>query len=401
MLTDRSTHIITDIKNTLKPVYNIKSIQFSPSTTKILSLLFNRIAYANEKWKLNSDSIQINKINDIDFDTSYYPDEIQESLQNNIHHYYNSTFTINDRNVIIHIGTPQNYNNQKMKGIIRRIYMWLIIATFFADDDCSQSLTIYLSLTPDKKQLPKIDKGDIDREHVNTAYTYACKKKNEIHIFREEEWFKVFIHETFHSLGLDFAQFNCKNTNKHILSIFNIVADVRIFETYCEIWAELCNNMFIIFCSTRWSNNQEKWLETCIKKLKNMIYNEQMFSLFQSSKILAHFKMQYTDLLHTNSGGGSPNLNYKDKTHVLSYYIIKCIFMYNINFYINECIDINGYTINFNKDSDKLDTNMKKYCDIVKKLYNNSTFIEDMNRTIDNVPKSMQTTLRMSAYEMK
>ena len=75
--------------------------------------------------------------------------------------------------------------------------------------------------------------------------------------------------------------------------------------------------------------------------------------------------------------------------------------MYNINFYINECIDINGYTINFNKDTDKLDTNMNKYCDIVKKLYNNSTFIEDMNRTIDNVPKSMQTTLRMSAYELK
>ena len=402
MLTDTSTQIITYIKNSLVPVYNIESIQLSPSTTKILSLLFNRIAYANEEWKLNNESIQLNKINkQNDIDTSYYPAEIQESLQNNIHHYYNSTFTINNRNIIIYIGTPQIYNNQKLKGMIRRIYMWLYIATFFADEECSQSLTIYLSLTSDKKQLPKIEKSDLNREHVNTAYTYACKTNNAIHIFREEEWFKVFIHETFHSLGLDFAQFNHRNTDKHMLSIFNVVADVRIFETYCEIWAELCNNMFIIFFSTRWSNNQEKWLETCINKLKNMIYNEQMFSLFQSSKILAHFQTQYTDLLHTNAVDNSPNLNYKDNTHVLSYYIIKCIFMYNIDFYIKECIKINGYTINFNKENTKLKTNMKKYCNIVQKLYNNSTFIEDMNRTIENIPTHMKTTLRMSVYEMK
>jgi hypothetical protein len=400
MLTDTSVQIITDIKNTLEPIYNINSIQFSQSTTKLLSLIFNRIAYANEKWKLNCDNIQINKINTIDFDTSYYPDEIQESLQNNIQHHYKSTFTINDRVVIIHIGTPQVYNNQKMKSIIRRIYMWLIIATFFADDKCSQSLNIFLSLTPDKKQLPKIDKDYMDREHVNTAYTYACKSNNEIHIFREEEWFKVFIHETFHSLGLDFAQFDHNNTNKQILSIFNVVADVRIFESYCEIWAELCNNMFIIFFSTRWNNTQSKWLETCTAKLKQMIQNEQMFSLFQSYKILSHFQMQYIDLLG-NSVNGSPNVNYKDKTHVLSYYIIKCMFMYNIDFYIRECININGFTINFNKETTKLKANMKKYCDIVTKIYKNSTFIEDMNRTIDNVPKTMQTTLRMSAYEMK
>mgnify|MGYP003993111011 FL=1 len=61
MLTDTSTQIITYIKNSLVPVYNIESIQLSPSTTKILSLLFNRIAYANEEWKLNNESIQLNK----------------------------------------------------------------------------------------------------------------------------------------------------------------------------------------------------------------------------------------------------------------------------------------------------------------------------------------------------
>ena len=400
MLTDTSTQLIRNIKNRLEPVYNTISIQFSPNTKKMLSLLFNRIAYANEIWKINSDSIKINKIKNVEINTSYYPKIIQESIQNKIHHYYNITFTIDDRNISVNVCTQQKYNIQKLKGIIRRIYMWLFIGTFFADKKCSQILNIYLILLPDKKHLPQINREPIDREHINTAFTYPCKENNDIHIFREEEWFKVFIHETFHSLGLDFSQFNHSNTNKQILSIFNVVADVRIFESYCEIWAEICNNMFIVFYSTRWNNDQNKWNETCINKLKNMIHNEQIFSLFQSSKILDHFQIQYNDLLR-KPNDNSPNLNYKDKTHVLSYYIIKCILLYNLDFFISECIGINGYTINFNKELSKINNNMNKYCDIVKKLHNDSTFIKNINHRIDNVPESMQTTLRMSAYEMK
>ena len=248
--------------------------------------------------------------------------------------------------------------------------------------------------------MPQIDCDNLDRVHVYTAYTFACKQNNVIHIFRDEEWFKVFIHETFHSFGLDFSEFNHNSTNKQILSIFNVVADVRIFETYCEIWAEICNNMFIIFFSTKWNDNQEKWLDQCMKKLSNMIHNEKMFSIFQSSKILSHFHMKYDDLL-SNTHDKLPNPNYKDKTHVLSYYIIKSIFMYNIDLYIRECININVFTINFNNEQSKINNNMKRYCNLVKKLHNDSTFMENMNKLIENVPDSIHNTLRMSVYEMK
>ena len=400
MLTDTTDTILSYIKNSVEPIYKIKTTEFSPSSTKILSLLFNRVAYAYEKWKQICNTIRINNISSIDFDTSYYPDEIQKSVQDNIHHFYNCSFKMNDRNISTHIGTPINYNKQKLNSIIRRIYMWLIIADFFAQDKCSQTLNIFLSLIPEKKQLPQIDSDNLDRVHVNTAYTFACKQNNVIHIFRDEEWFKVFIHETFHSFGLDFAEFNHNSTNKQILSIFNVVADVRIFETYCEMWAEICNNMFIIFFSTKWNDNQEKWLDQCMKKLSTMIHNEKIFSIFQSSKILSHFHMKYDDLL-SNTHDNLPNPNYKDKTHVLSYYIIKSIFMYNIDLYIRECININGFTINFNKEQSKINNNMKRYCNLVKKLHNDSTFMENMNKLIENVPDSIHNTLRMSVYEMK
>ena len=158
--------------------------------------------------------------------------------------------------------------------------------------------------------------------------------------------------------------------------------------------------MFIIFFSTKWNDNQEKWLDQCIKKLSTMIHNEKIFSIFQSSKILSHFHMKYDDLL-SNTHDKLPNPNYKDKTHVLSYYIIKSIFMYNIDLYIRECININGFTINFNKAQSKLNNNMKKYCNLVQKLHNDSTFVENMNKLIENVPDSLHSTLRMSVYEMK
>ena len=110
--------------------------------------------------------------------------------------------------------------------------------------------------------------------------------------------------------------------------------------------------------------------------------------------------MKYDDLL-SNTHDNLPNPNYKDKTHVLSYYIIKSIFMYNIDLYIRECININGFTINFNKAQSKLNNNMKKYCNLVQKLHNDSTFVENMNKLIENVPDSLHSTLRMSVYEMK
>jgi hypothetical protein len=60
-------------------------------------------------------------------------------------------------------------------------------------------------------------------------------------LYRMEEWFKVFIHETFHCLGLDFSGMNVSNSNKQILQLFPGCSrdmDVRVYETYCEIWAE-------------------------------------------------------------------------------------------------------------------------------------------------------------------
>ena len=48
-------------------------------------------------------------------------------------------------------------------------------------------------------RLPENKTDILDQVNCNTAVTYACAVNGECLIYRKEEWFKVFIHETFHA----------------------------------------------------------------------------------------------------------------------------------------------------------------------------------------------------------
>lgn len=55
-----------------------------------------------------------------------------------------------------------------------------------------------------QKELPENKSEVIGPVNANTGYTYRCEKNNEIVIYRQEEWFKVLMHETMHTFGNDF-----------------------------------------------------------------------------------------------------------------------------------------------------------------------------------------------------
>lgn len=406
MLTNTSRQFIQITNSIIKPNYKSPLTAFTMNTTKMIKMLFNRIAYANELWELNKRSIKYTENSSIKVDTTMYPAGIKETIETEFQRYSQINYNIGERSITMYVGNEYKSN---IDDIIKRTYMWLIIASFYANPKCSRTLTIYLSMSNAKKHLPSESTEYVDREHVNTAYTYACKEPNEIHIYRKEEWFKVLIHETFHSFGLDFAAFNYNFTNEQILEIFNVVADVRIFESYCEMWAELINNMFIVFFTTKWNTSIDKWVNTCIQKLEILVYREQMFSMLQCAKILSHFQIQYTDLLTNMTNSTTPNQKYRDKTHVLAYYIIKSLLLYNINEFIEQCIDINGFSIDFDKHETKVQENMKTYCEMVKKVHDNPKYITELSRMMsllsmpkyENLPKLYRESLYMSLHELE
>jgi len=403
MITDTSNEIIQTIDNGIKPYIKMNNIKYSDHTIKMFSLLFNQIALSREHWNNNKNKLEYSKYTGIPCDISYYPTQIKNYIQTNIHTYYKINFIVREHSIVVYIGSDKNTNNNAfLQKMIKNIYIWLFVAYSFSKSQCSQTLNIYMSLTKENKKLPYLKNKYIDREHVNTAFTYACKKDNEIHIFRQEEWFKVFIHETFHSLGLDFSMFENTNTNKQIMKLFNVESDVRISETYCEVWAEIINNMFIVFSNTRSNENQEKWLNTLNTKLVKMMHYERIFSLFQCCKVLNYFNIDYTELINSTNTVSA----YKEKTHTLSYYIVKSIFMFHLDDYMKECIKLNGYSLDFNKKKNKHIQNMNTYCNIVKKMYKNENFIESLN-SICKISKNkrmfskyIRETLRMSLHEV-
>ena len=319
-------------------------------------------------------------------------------------------FKLHDRNIkVVMVNEKNNKDTKFLTDAINKIYLWLHFAQQFANMECSQTLDIYFYFTDIEKTLPAL-KDEIGHENANTAFTFSCKPKNEIYVYRKEEWFKVFMHECFHNLGFDFSEIECSHIDKQILSMFPVKADVRLFETYCEIWAELFNVMFIVFYSTKKSKDDENLaIMKMIKRTEKMLHYERMFSLFQCAKILNFFGLSYTELYDKDIRSQQiRNLRYKETTPILSYYIIKCVLIYNINDFLEWCILHNGYSINFNKEKHKVHNNLNNYCQLIREHYMDEIFIDCLNDLekwfkkqikTNRMNKSELITLRMSLYE--
>ena len=248
---------------------------------------------------------------------------------------------------------------------IKKIYIWLFIANHFSNSACSPQITIYWYLTEQKKILP-LEPVPINRENVNTAFTLACPTSaNVIYIYRMEEWFKVLIHESFHTFGLDFANMDETISRREIFSIFNINCDLRLSETYTEFWAEVINVLFV--CVNQYNCNESMiHIHKLAKNIENKMQNERLFSIFQMCKVLKHYKINYIDLYKPSTVS-----KYEEKSNVFSYYILKCIILFHYNEFIEWCMTHNNGSFQFEKSQ----MNIMEFIAFIKKKYNNAEFV--------------------------
>jgi hypothetical protein len=308
-------------------------------------------------------------------------------------------FYTSKRMVGVHFEFPcsTTITDTYLRNCMKRMFMWLFVAEKFAISTCSKTIDIYMYMTDFEKKLPT-DNTAIGRLHVNTAFTTPCKGSTEIHIFRREEWFKVFIHETFHNLGLDFSSMNENISTNEIYNIFPINLDTRLYETYCETWAEIINLQFITYFGTKLKNDYSKM----IVKLENMLKIESLFSLFQSTKVLYYYGMKYNDLYDSNSISKEKRRQYHEDTNVLCYYVIKSILIYNSNDFIEWTVRNNRYSLEFRKTN----SNVENYCRIIKNLYKNTSYLKTMKTMEDwffvnrNYKNLEFQNLRMTVYEI-
>jgi hypothetical protein len=403
MLKPISNELIDFIKTHISNKINIPKIKFSTKSKKLLSNIFEQMingekefdnSKIKDKW-IDFDKDKLPKGFDYDYSPEIARNEI-ESMQK-FGCVYN--FILNKRNIQVTIIMPRTnkVTNHDCNEKIKIIFIWLYIATKYSDYGCSQNLNIFIYLTDLKKNLPSNHKH-ILQENANTGFTTTCNTTSEIHIFRYEEWFKVLIHETFHNLGLDFSGVNNYGINQCVYNIFPLKCEKKYFETYCEMWAETINSMFISFLSSKNKN-----IENMIKKTTNILKIEREFSIFQCIKLLQFYDMKYSDLYENTPTAIYARIHkYKESTPVFSYYILKSIMMFFIDEYIDWCATHNQMSINFNKNPN----NLIKYCQFIREHYKNDSYLYVIKSIENNVlnkkiTKSIMETLRMTVYELQ
>lgn len=395
------TNTLTDILFDNSKLAHVKKPLFSSSSNILLQQLFTNISHAERAFastEILSFPLNIHG-NGIPKGTSYAycPTSIQKEIakMSNVGRRY--TFSIRSRtcNVFLLCSNKQDNVKRYMQLCVKQMFMWLYVASMYAPIQCSQTMNVYLYMTSLSKMLPR--KGSvIERQDVNTAFTTTCKPDTEIYIFRQEEWFKTFIHETFHCMGLDFSRYDNSELDNDMLTMFPIKSDIRVYESYCEVWAELLTIMLSVYRTMRYNTGIEDInakFPRMVQKTEQTLVNEIKHSLFQTVKILSHSKLTYKTLIDKTSKNTTViENNYKEETPVLSYYIIKSVLLFHISDFVHWCAINNNMSIKFSNATEKNTKHkMLKYCDLIREQYANSEYITAITSTqniIKNTPRT-------------
>lgn len=269
-----------------------------------------------------------------------------------------------------------------MSQYIQKMLTWLyILCKYTTPCHHSNTLNIFVYFSDLEKTLPKNGKS-IEKNHVNTGFTTTCNFNSEIVIYRKEEWFKVFLHETFHNFGLDFSMTDEKFTEKIIKCIFKVNVKVRLYEAYCEFWARIFNCLILSFYSSSDKTNY-------IYNASYLIDIERVFSFYQTVKILDNMDLTYNDMI---SECGEKRKKYKQETSMLSYYIICSIMLENFEKFLDHCSEHNIYDllhIQFGKSK----KNQVKFCLFINQYYDSINHIKNMETMKHILYKTKNTVL--------
>ena len=365
----------------------------------ILASLYQDIYAANETiFKTGCFQSQVLKTKSefkqpTDKDSRYFPAHIQKYVSAEEH--CQLIFTcgnVGQREITI-IFTL--FNEEQLKQLnfytqyVRMMYIWLHICAQYADKACTESLNVFIYPTPFTKILPTSPATIIGPEHINTAFTAACAKKGQILIFREEEWFKVFIHETFHSYGLDFATKDHSELKNSLRALFPINSDFAIYEAYTETWARIINCVFCSFNALPAHNRKNK--KEFLANLNFCLEMERMFALYQCIKVLGFMGLNYEDL-HT----ADKRHLYKENTHVFAYYILSAIFLNNHQEFLLWCKKNNTHLLKFNGAFEAFGDYIAANYKCIS-LLNNLSQMDTLNKQVKKGKnKVLMNTTRMS-----
>lgn len=268
---------------------------------------------------------------------------------------------------------------------IHFMYLWMMLVQEHIRDSCSKVMNVFIIFSPLKKLLGKTN-TIMDAYHVNSAFTTSCKEHADIVIYRNEEWLKVFIHETFHCMGLDFSSlpYHTEKAMEQMVSVHS-QEQIRIYESYCEYWAELMHLVILSYMDTK---SKKDFLE----RFDFMLRRQLQFSVFQMVKILKHHELYYHDII-------SHKQTFHEKTHIVSYYVFKTVLLFFSSSFENWCKRNNETLFQFQQEKE----NVEKFLQFIAKHYKKSEFLQYVRKMENYVsknekefPSELSKTMRMT-----
>lgn len=308
------------------------------------------------------------------YSNRFFPEHIKMYIEETGKHQLIYRCMINSREITIYFTLFYEKDLDvlnKYDNYARLMYIWLYICDIHSLKKCANTLSIYIYQTPFKKELPNKTTTTLSADNVNTAAAIHCTVDGEIVVYREEEWFKVFIHETFHSYGLEFGGFQTSNLKAQVKKLFPIESDFIIEETYAETWARIINCAFVSYVSMERKTDKKEYLmymDFCLQ-------NERLFALYQCNKVLQFMGLSYEDIYNMDERSIYLRKNlYREDTNVFAYYVLTCILMNNYYKFMKWCDINNNAFLRFNTT----EKNLKDFGDLISDLYKSDKMINEM-----------------------
>jgi len=349
-----------------KNVAQIKPVKLNKTSTKVITDIYEELIDLDNEHKTIKRKIfpLVEKVSNIkkiprphlfagipEDIKDYILDEAKYVISYNIK--YNKDLILD----MVFVTFDEKLNINKFNDYMRFIAVWINFCVDNATRKCAKHQKFYIYLTPLKKSMPYNKQQILNRYSSNTGHTNGCVGISYIVIYRFEEWVKVFIHETFHSFGMDFNQLGRALYFKKIKNLFNIEVDIKFYETYCEIWCKIINCIFRAMQGLQFSKiskisklEMEKKKPLFIRNFENLFNIEVSFSIFQGVKMLNHSDFTYENLYNKEQ----KNLEYYEETNILAYHVITPCFIMHLNEFMEWTIKNNINYVQFRQDQETI-----------------------------------------------
>jgi len=248
---------------------------------------------------------------------------------------------------------------------------------------------IKLYLSDFTKQLEEGHSKFLGARNINSGVTTIYRNSGNVNhttVYRNEEMGKLIVHELIHNLEYDLA-FN-DSLDEDLHNYFNVSRSCPILlnESYTETVACIMNSILVSIENGKNFND-----------VKDKLYLELVFNLFQTAKILNHFGFSSVNEMNVMDDGLG---KFKQSTNVLSYFYLKTAILTDFDALMEFC---EKHTDNFYiRDKEKALLDFFELAVSSTRKPRFGFYINGFIKFIKNsegIPESIMKTLRMTIVE--